>query len=74
MHETFGIIGNTVSQRTSMLLEVVLLSLLNVVPHDGDILVTIRSTLDMELSKSMNEFMLNGSRNEFDLNGPLLLC
>ena len=68
MHETFGIIGNTVSQRTSMLLEVVLLSLLNVVPHDGDILVTIRSTLDMELSKSMNEFMLNGPRNKFDLN------
>ena len=74
MHETFRIIGNIVGQRTSMLLKVVLLSLLNVVPHDGDVLVTIRSTLDMELSKSMNEFMLNGSRNESDLNGPLLLC
>ena len=74
MHETLGIIGNAVSQRSSMLLKVVLLSLLNVVPHDGDILVTIRSTLDMELSKGMNEFMLNGSRNEFDLNGLLLLC
>ena len=74
MHETLRIIGNIVGQRTSMLLKVVLLSLLNVVPHDGDVLVTIRSTLDMELSKSMNEFMLNGSRNEFDFNGPLLLC
>ena len=74
MHETLRIIGNIVGQRTSMLLKVVLLSLLNVVPHDGDVLVTIRSTLDMELSKSMNEFMLDGSRNESDLNGPLLLC
>ena len=74
MHETLGIIRNIVGQCSVMLLKVVLLSLLNVVPHDGDILVAIRSTLDMELSKSMNEFMLNGSRNEFDLNGPLLLC
>ena len=74
MHETLRIIGNIVGQRTSMLLKVVLLSLLNVVPHDGYILVTIRSTLNMELSKSMNEFMLNGSRNDFGLNGPLLLC
>ena len=74
MHETLGIIRNIVSQCSIMLLKVVLLSLLDVVPHDSDILVTIRSTLDMELSKSMNEFMLNGSRNESDLNGPLLLC
>ena len=62
MHETLRIIGNIVGQRTSMLLKVVLLSLLNVVPHNGDILVTIRSTLDMELSKGMNKLMLNGSK------------
>ena len=68
MHETLRVIGNTVSQRTSMLLEVVLLSLLNVVPHDSDILVTIRSTLDMELSKSMNKFMLNGSNSNCNFN------
>ena len=61
MHETLGIIGNIVSQCSIMLLKVVFLSLLDVVPHDGDILVTIRSTLDMELSKGMNKFMLNGS-------------
>ena len=62
MHETLRIIGNIVGQRTSMLLKVVLLSLLNVVPHNGDILVTIRSTLDMELSKGMDKLMLNGSK------------
>ena len=61
MHETLGIIRNIVGQCSVMLLKVVLLSLFNVVPHDGDILVTIRSTLDMELSKGMNKFMLNGS-------------
>ena len=61
MHETLGIIRNIVSQCSIMLLKVVFLSLLDVVPHDGDILVTIRSTLDMELSKGMNKLMLNGS-------------
>ena len=66
MHETLGIIRNIVGQCSIVLLKVVLLSLLNVVPHDGDILVTIRSSMDMELSKSMNEFMLNDSRNDFD--------
>ena len=62
MHKTLGIIRNIVGQCSVMLLKVVLLSLLDVVPHDGDILVTIRSTLDMELSKGMNKLMLNGSK------------
>ena len=68
VHETLGIIGNIVSQCSIMLLKVVFLSLLDVVPHDGDILITIRSTLDMELSKGMNKLMLNGSKWNCNLN------
>ena len=74
MHETLGIIRNIVGQCSVMLLKVVLLSLLDIVPHDGNILVTIRSTLDMELSKGMNKFMLNGSEKWMSERNIVLQC
>ena len=65
MHETLGIITNVIGQARAAFLEIAFLSLLNVVPFDFNILVSIRSTLHVEQSQSMHEFMHNGSKIHF---------
>ena len=61
MHETSGIVFSIERQSIGKKLEVMLLSCLNVVEMDCDILVPIWSALHMVHSKCVNEFMLDGS-------------
>ena len=61
MHETSGIVFSIECQSIRKKLEVMLLSCLNVVKMDCDVLVPIWSALHMVHSKCVNEFMLDGS-------------
>ena len=61
MHETSGIVFSIERQSIGKKLEVMLLSCLNVVEMDCDVLVPIWTTLHMVHSKCVNEFMLDGS-------------
>ena len=61
MHNRSAIVRDTIGLKFRQQFEVDVRALGNVTPVDSDILVTIRSTLDMELSKGMNKLMLNGS-------------
>ena len=61
MHDAQRIVGDTVGQSAGMFLEVMFLSSLNVGPDNFDVVVSVASALDMECSKSMYEFMLNGA-------------
>ena len=61
VHKTSGIVFSIERQSIGKKLEVMLLSCLNVVEMDCDILVPIWSALHMVHSKCVNEFMLDGS-------------
>ena len=61
MHDAQRIVGDTVGQSAGMFLEVMFLSSLNVGPDNFDVVISVASALDMECSKSMDEFMLNGA-------------
>ena len=62
MHNTHGIVWNTKGWSVGMFLEVVLLTLLDVGPVDGNIFVSVITAMDMECSECMDEFMNNGAK------------
>ena len=61
MHNTHGIVWNTKGWSVGMFLEVVLLTLLDVGPVDGNIFVSVITAMDMEGSKGMDKFMNDGA-------------
>ena len=61
MHDTQRIIWSTEGWSVGMFLEVVLLTLLDVGPVDGNIFVSVITAMDMEGSKGMDKFMNDGA-------------
>ena len=57
MHDAIWIVWNTKGWSIGVFLEVMFHTFLDVGPVDGNIVVSVISTLDMEGSKGMNEFM-----------------
>ena len=62
MHNTHGIVWNTKGWSVGMFLEVVLLTLLDVGPVDGNIFVSVVTAMDMEGSEGMDKFMNDGAK------------
>lgn len=62
MHDTFGIISNSISQAISALLKVVFHSRLDVFPFDFDIIISVGSCVCMFKAKRMHEFMLDDTK------------
>ena len=62
MHDTQRIVWGTKGWSVGMFLEVVLLTLLDVGPVDGNIFVSVITAMDMEGSEGMDEFMNDGAK------------
>ena len=61
MHDAIWIVFNAKGWSIGVFLEVMFLSSLNIGPDNFDVVISVASALDMECSKSMDEFMLNGA-------------
>ena len=61
MHNTHGIVWNTKGWSIGVFLEVMFHTSLDVGPVDGNIVVSVISTLDMEGSKGMDKLMNNSA-------------
>ena len=61
MHDTQRIVWGTKGWSVGMFLEVVLLTLLDVGPVDGNIFVSVITAMDMEGSKGMDKLMNNSA-------------
>ena len=62
MHDTQRIVWGTKGWSVGMFLEVVLLTLLDVGPVDGNIFVSVITAMDMECSECMDKFMNDGAK------------
>ena len=61
MHDAIWIVFNAKGWSIGVFLEVMFRTFSDVGPVDGNIVVSVISTLDMEGSKGMNEFMNDGA-------------
>ena len=62
MHEAHGIVWSSIGWTIGVFLEVVFLAFLDVGKVDCNILVTVRSAVDMEGSKGMDKLVNNGAK------------
>ena len=74
MHDTQRIVWKTICQCTTMLFEIMLLALFDIVPFDFNIVVSVWSWLNMECSKGMKKLVLDCTMEDESESFDVLVC